>query len=412
MLMRRCSISLLGGLGYLLPIVTGHMEMKTPFPIGSKFDPQNTGATVDYNMMRPMMDTGADYPCLGNHLDRPSHITATYAAGSTYDLEIVGEAVHGGGSCQLSLSYDNGQTFHVIKSIMGSCPIQRNYKFTIPADTPAGKDVLFAWTWFNKMGNREMYMNCARVEITNGGMAKRQLINTPEIFKANVFGGGSCVVQEGTEVVFAHPGPEVEYGNPELQNMEPTNVNGCPAINPGSAPAPSEKKIEAPSAPEPARIMAPIAVPLADPVPSTTTVVVGPTLTVHTSIDRPTYTTTVVPPPAPTTHAPSGFTTIVQPAPFPPSQMCDENSILCTDNGSTWMKCAHGNYVNMGRVAAGTICRNGEIGRDSEIQGKCVDGEMQCHGTTYWAVCSNNVWVDMGAVAAGTVCQNGRLGPA
>ncbi|EHK43392.1 hypothetical protein TRIATDRAFT_85794 [Trichoderma atroviride IMI 206040] len=31
---------------------------------------------------------------------------------------------------------------------------------TLPNDTPAG-DALFAWTRFNKIGNRERYMNCA-----------------------------------------------------------------------------------------------------------------------------------------------------------------------------------------------------------------------------------------------------------
>lgn len=56
---------------------------------------------------------------------------------------------------------DGGKSFGVIHSVIGGCPLAFDYTFTVPAGVPAGKNVLLGWTWFNKVGNREMYMNCA-----------------------------------------------------------------------------------------------------------------------------------------------------------------------------------------------------------------------------------------------------------
>jgi hypothetical protein len=66
-------------------------------------------------------------------------------------------APHGGGSCQFSLSYDNGVTFKVIHSIEGGCPldaVMNKYTVPIPTSAPAAERALFAWTWFNRIGNR------------------------------------------------------------------------------------------------------------------------------------------------------------------------------------------------------------------------------------------------------------------
>ena len=64
-----------------------------------------------------------------------------------------GSATHGGGSCQFSLSYDGGSTWAVIHSIIGGCPLNSAYTFSVPNNIPSG-NALFAWTWFNKVGNR------------------------------------------------------------------------------------------------------------------------------------------------------------------------------------------------------------------------------------------------------------------
>ncbi|KAK2748767.1 hypothetical protein FQN57_000348 [Myotisia sp. PD_48] len=180
-----------------------HMEMDWPYPLRSR---NNPGGGVDYDNKSPMASNGANYPCRGHHRNTPFKSVITYQAGQSYNISLNGSARHAGGSCQISLSYDNGASFKVIKSIMGGCPLVDEYDFTIPADVPSG-NALLAWSWFNLVGNREMYMNCAHVTIQGGSGSGA---NLPAIFKANV--GGSCRTAEGKETVFANPGPQVQYG--------------------------------------------------------------------------------------------------------------------------------------------------------------------------------------------------------
>jgi hypothetical protein len=93
----------------------------------------------------------------------------------------------------------------------GGCPLESTYDFDIPNDVANG-DALFAWTWFNYEGNREMYMNCADVTVTGGqGTVDSFESAYPEIFVANV--GNGCKTVELEETVFAHPGKQVIYGS-------------------------------------------------------------------------------------------------------------------------------------------------------------------------------------------------------
>jgi hypothetical protein len=81
---------------------------------------------------------------------------ATWSAGSSATYSIGGTATHRGGSCQLAMSYDMGKTWNVILSYMGGCMVdERTTEFTIPKEAPSG-EALFAWSWFNQAGNREM----------------------------------------------------------------------------------------------------------------------------------------------------------------------------------------------------------------------------------------------------------------
>ncbi|KAL9619990.1 MAG: hypothetical protein Q9160_005459 [Pyrenula sp. 1 TL-2023] len=206
-----------------------HMEVIKPYPIRSPVDPDVQNKDYDYKV--PLAGDGSNYPCKLYHNDSPQVSKATYTAGQSYQMTVAGamelsggseDAVHGGGSCQLSLSYDNAQTFHVIKSIIGGCPIQKTYSFTIPSFAPSSNSALFAWTWFNKMGNREMYMNCARVTIQGSGSAKRgryerkrqnTLDSLPDIYRCNIgVKGNGCITKEGEDVQFPSPGPDIEHG--------------------------------------------------------------------------------------------------------------------------------------------------------------------------------------------------------
>ncbi|KAK2734147.1 hypothetical protein FQN57_001862 [Myotisia sp. PD_48] len=188
-----------------------HIEMTYPFAIGSKYDRQNTQEEIDYDNPSPLKTDGSNYPCRGNHLNHRWRSVKNYTAGQTDTIKLAGIA-HRGGSCQLSLSYDNGKTFKVIQSEMGGCPLTLQSKFQIPTFAPTGK-ALLGWTWFNYEGNREMYMNCAMIEITGGPEDTSKFNSLPEIFKANIGPKfNNCKTTEYKEVVFAHPGEVVRYG--------------------------------------------------------------------------------------------------------------------------------------------------------------------------------------------------------
>ncbi|KAF1943095.1 hypothetical protein EJ02DRAFT_343913 [Clathrospora elynae] len=157
-------ISVLGAL-VLLPTTLAHMQMVDPSPFR---DPHSNRSDEqkDYNVLMPLHADGSDFACKGYQWNTPWNSVATYEAGDTYDMTLQGSATHGGGSNQFSFSCDGGMQFKVVKGIMGSCPLQKQYSFTVPAEfAKLGKTTcLFAWTWFNKIGNKEMYMSCAVVE--------------------------------------------------------------------------------------------------------------------------------------------------------------------------------------------------------------------------------------------------------
>ncbi|KAF7626484.1 hypothetical protein F9C07_12451 [Aspergillus flavus] len=196
-----------------------HMEMIRPFPLKSQFDPNNDWSNIDYDNTSPLEPSGSNFPCRGHHKTTNWRTVANYTAGQADYMKLAPGNNHHGGSCQISLSYDNGETFRVIESYMGGCPLKLEWDFEIPSFAPSGK-ALFAWSWFNIEGNREMYMNCAQVEI-EGGSDSAQFDQLPEIFTANV--GNGCRTVEGKETVFAHPGDSVEYAG---------------KVSPGDAPFP------------------------------------------------------------------------------------------------------------------------------------------------------------------------------
>ncbi|KAI1395194.1 lytic polysaccharide monooxygenase [Hypoxylon fuscum] len=196
-----------------------HMNMKDPTPLAYKGNPNSKEPNIDYSITSPI--TQAQYPCKGylKLLGTPEGASVkTYAPGGQYSMSVEGGAAHNGGSCQLSLSYDKGSTFTVIKSFIGNCPTSSGgtFNFNMPSDTPEGDEVVFAWTWVNHTGNREYYMSCAVVSI-KGGAAKRDapamkrdtaFASRPQVFQANL--GGEYCTKEGVDTVFPEPGPDVE----------------------------------------------------------------------------------------------------------------------------------------------------------------------------------------------------------
>ncbi|KAF2424394.1 putative endoglucanase, partial [Tothia fuscella] len=196
-----------------------HVSMSDPPPIRSSKNPYTSSQNIDYDYSAPLSPSGSNYPCKGYQKDTPVKTVKSYQAGETYEMGFTGSATHMGGSCQISLSYDNGDTFKVIKSMIGGCPQKSSYNFTIPSSAPSG-NALIAWTWLNYEGNREFYMNCAWVAID--GSSNGNLNSLPNVWVANVKGVTDCTTEEKEDPVFPHPGPDVEYGNGESSSSTPT----------------------------------------------------------------------------------------------------------------------------------------------------------------------------------------------
>ncbi|KAK0948538.1 hypothetical protein LTR29_000170 [Friedmanniomyces endolithicus] len=171
-------------------------------------------------------------PAKRTQKDVQSQPTTKYTAGSTYNMSLDGYATHGGGSCQVSLSYDNGASFHVIKSMIGGCPLVSTYNFTIPSFVPNG-NALLAWSWQNYEGNREFYMDCAPVSVVSGTQsyrtrrtAYRSLSSLPYIWKANLAGVNDCTTIPDSNPVYPNPGPDVEYGD-GMNSSSPPSPGIC-----------------------------------------------------------------------------------------------------------------------------------------------------------------------------------------
>lgn len=193
------------------------MELTKPVPLRSKYNTYTRG-DPDWSMTNPLRADGLDFPCKGYHAvlsTTQGTPVAILDGGRTYSWTITGSAIHAGGSCQVSLSVDRGKTFRVLHTYIGSCPAamgDNTLMFRVPLDVPTYTRALFAWTWFNNLGNREMYMNCASVNLRKGaGTEKYPFLSRPLIFKANV--NNKCTTVDSRDVKIPNPGPAVTVKN-------------------------------------------------------------------------------------------------------------------------------------------------------------------------------------------------------
>lgn len=235
------------------------------------------------------------WPCQGMH---GIEEVTTVTAGTTQLVRFWGSAVHGGGSCQFSIAYGDTPPsepteWHTVYSMIGGCPAEavgnipttetdphgrengpqcgndsgtectRQFNIPIPKQMKNG-NAIFAWTWFNKIGNREMYMVCAPIKIVGGTDDEAFVDNLPPIFRANI--AGQCTTGNG---VLGFPDPGV-YGvvNDEVT---PDSNGGCevgvepvfqdPAGGGASQPASPSETPSTPSPTTPGSIETPSAAP-------------------------------------------------------------------------------------------------------------------------------------------------------
>ncbi|ORZ29929.1 hypothetical protein BCR44DRAFT_115004, partial [Catenaria anguillulae PL171] len=143
----------------LLGSTVAHMNIVSPFPRGSPND--NSISNKDYNIMAPIL-TNSQYPCQGKP---PGQVKARMVAGSEFPVRFGSGAIHDGGHCQFSVSY-NGQDFVVIHTIMNRCFLDGlTFNIPVPNNIPSAQSAVFQWHWVNRLGNREYYVNCIDVSI-------------------------------------------------------------------------------------------------------------------------------------------------------------------------------------------------------------------------------------------------------
>ncbi|KAM0239594.1 hypothetical protein ACHAP5_008242 [Fusarium lateritium] len=333
----------------LAGLAQAHMEMTYPAPFKSKKNPFANG-DVDYSMTSPLSGSGGNFPCKGYHTlfgTAAGAPTATWTAGSSYSISIEGGADHGGGSCQASLSFDRGNTWIVIQSWIGNCPTapSSSFKFALPVDTPGG-NAIFAWTWFNRIGNREMYMNCAAITVQAAkGTPKVALRNRPAMFVANV--GNGCGTTETKDLMFPNPGPDVSLTS---SNTGPP-VGQCPA-GPG---------VQIPTSPTTTKKTTTTKAPV-----KVTSIPGGVFVTVPTVTTKKTTTTSKRTTLQPTTRKTT--TTPIKPAPtkpaagvITPGTPCKpEGYWNCITTGTAFQRCASGTWSVAMAVAPGTRCVPGQ----------------------------------------------------
>jgi hypothetical protein len=367
----------------LFASINAHIIMESPVPY-----------SVDKIDNSPI--TKSQFPCKSQNGFTVSTMN-NMAVGAQQTIKFKGTAVHGGGSCQLSVTMDTEPTensvFKVIKSIEGGCPgvdgTTNEYQFALPDSIPNGK-ATFAWTWFSKMsGAPELYMNCAPIEVTGGASDKSAFEALPDMLVANI--GEGCTTAQNFATKFPNPGAEVQEG---ATNDQKPPTGSCGSSSGGSPPAsPSSPAGQPSSAPQSSAAAQPSSPAAAKPsLPAGGSSAAPPNATAAPPSNpggvfapgasgAPTMTSTTLvtvtgaPSPAkPTVPAASGTGSPAQPTtpstPSTPSTgggagpSCSTNGAIVCNGEKQFGLCNNGSVVWQD-VAAGTACVNGIVSKRS-----------------------------------------------
>ncbi|KAI7826474.1 hypothetical protein BC939DRAFT_475688 [Gamsiella multidivaricata] len=168
---------------YLLPLASvsqAHVGLLRPCSRGSPragCPPVSNGQYIDYDLNSPIGTHDIKNAPLCKQTIASATRT-TVQAGQDLKTEYSIGATHGGGHCQWALSYDNGKTWVVLKTLIRRCLQNASASYSvdvpIPKNAPNGK-AIFMWLWNNAIGDRELYSNCADITIkggVNGGSLK------------------------------------------------------------------------------------------------------------------------------------------------------------------------------------------------------------------------------------------------
>ncbi|KAF4960620.1 hypothetical protein FSARC_10434 [Fusarium sarcochroum] len=358
------------------------------------------------------------FPCQG----RTQHVeeVTKVKAGTTQTVKFWGSAVHGGGSCQFSVGYGKNppkdpKDWHTIYSIIGGCPAEaagnvpttgkdphgrengpqcgndkdkectRQFDIPIPKDMKNGPAV-FAWTWFNKIGNREMYMVCSPIEVVGGKDDSTFVDSLPAIFRANI--PGECTTgASGSVINFPEPGDfgkVYEQGTPGSEGTCPKGVepdfkdDAAPSKPESSAPvqsgAPSSAQPDAsaPALPSSPSSEQPVSAPVASSAPAAPSAPIASSVSSVVQPSAPSGLITTTSTPVQQTDAPAPINSTLPEAPA--------GSGRPSWAGEKYQACPH------------------------EVQ----SGMLHCFSETTWGIC-NQGWAFVSAVANGTKCIDGLI---
>ncbi|QDS74558.1 hypothetical protein FKW77_007954 [Venturia effusa] len=190
----------------LVSSAQAHISMQSPLPYNELYD------------TAPLNPSGSDFPCKKGDTGYSAKSVANATVGQPIQISFKGSADHNGGSCQFVLSKDGFSSlaptskFKVIYSVMGGCPgisgTENTYSVPIPTEVPSGSYTM-GWTWFNKVGNREMYMNCASMSISGGSGTDAEFSSLPDMAVYNINSVNDCKTIETGDVQFPNPGKYV-----------------------------------------------------------------------------------------------------------------------------------------------------------------------------------------------------------
>jgi hypothetical protein len=408
----------LAALGFALT-ANAHLFISSPQPIAGT-------APKD-----PLDASGSNFPCHGVSL--PASGGEKMAAGSPQLLAFdtgngANTAVHGGGSCQISITYETDaakvkdpKNWFVIYSIESGCPTNsmlnldgsyqgpdgtytgsydctdpktngvdcvNQFNFTIPKGVKDGHAIM-AWTWFNNVGNRELYMNCINTQLSGGDGS--EMSEFPSMFVANMASVDQCPTTEGVNVKFPFPG---KYVTTKLASgaaahtastypiQVPTGVGcaqdgapvggGGPAPSYGGSAAPGSSSAPAASSP------AASAQPSGSPSPS------GGILTVTTI------------------HTITGSSAPSSAAPSAPAGASSAMGSSVAPSAPAGASSAAPSYppTSSGSPSTGGSCANGKVSCSSP-------GSVVCIGSSQFGICDVDNCAVPQALAAGTHCSGG-----
>lgn len=243
-------------------------------------------------------------------------------------------------------------------------------------------------------------MNCAPVVVV--GTAGSSFTG-PRIFEANIFGQGTCNTVEGVDVVYPNPGSSVHFGGAfvggntgpatELANCN-FDQNVMLTTTGGSASASSGQSTDGGST---------TSTNTTDVTPNTGSLPVFPS---HANAIDPSSSPALsveAPSASPATDAPAVATTIVKAVKTQTTLITQiriapaSTSTPVVDNGSSGSGGnTSGGITNTSSDQAGASCS--------------PDGAIVCASDgLHFFMCDNGALVDMGSVAAGTTCSNGQI---